>query len=90
SADSFDYKTFFVKVGLNSKSKDQVAKVFGILDQDRSGFIEEEELKKVNKENFSASARALIDAEPKAFLAGGDSDGVGEIGVDGKTALIKM
>lgn len=45
AADSFDYKTFFVKVGLNSKSKDQLAQVFGILDQDRSGFIEEDELK---------------------------------------------
>mgnify|MGYP001857261550 CR=1 FL=1 len=45
AADSFNYKTFFVKVGLNSKSKDQLAKVFGILDQDRSGFIEEDELK---------------------------------------------
>ncbi|NXY06930.1 PRVB protein, partial [Pteruthius melanotis] len=88
AADSFDYKTFFVKVGLNSKSKDQVAKVFGILDQDRSGFIEEEELKLFLK-NFSASARALTDAETKAFLAAGDSDGDGKIGVDGKTALIE-
>ncbi|NWW60065.1 PRVB protein, partial [Chaetorhynchus papuensis] len=88
AADSFDYKTFFVKVGLNSKSKDQVDKVFGILDQDRSGFIEEEELKLFLK-NFSASARALTDAETKAFLAAGDSDGDGKIGVDGKTALIK-
>uniref|UniRef100_A0A8C3QZ52 Parvalbumin n=1 Tax=Cyanoderma ruficeps TaxID=181631 RepID=A0A8C3QZ52_9PASS len=89
TADSFDYKTFFVKVGLNSKSKDQVAKVFGILDQDRSGFIEEEELKLFLK-NFSAGARALTDAETKAFLAAGDSDGDGKIGVDGKTAFIKM
>ncbi|KFO59072.1 Parvalbumin beta, partial [Corvus brachyrhynchos] len=56
AADSFDCKTFFVKVGL--KSKDQADKVFGILDQDRSGFTEEEELKLFLK-NFSASARAL-------------------------------
>lgn len=45
AADTFNYKTFFAKVGLYSKSKDQLAKVFGILDQDRSGFIEEDELK---------------------------------------------
>ncbi|NXD40859.1 PRVB protein, partial [Copsychus sechellarum] len=87
AADSFDYKTFFIKVGLNSKSKDQVAKVFGVLDQDRSGFIEE---LKLFLKNFSASARALTDAETKAFLAAGDSDGDGKIGVDGKSALIKI
>ncbi|NWU05617.1 PRVB protein, partial [Cephalopterus ornatus] len=95
AAESFDYKTFFVKVGLNSKSKDELAKVFGILDQDRSGFIEEEELKQVNLKNelflknFSASARALTDAETKAFLAAGDSDGDGKIGVDEFQALVK-
>ncbi|NXY21815.1 PRVB protein, partial [Atrichornis clamosus] len=88
AADSFDYKTFFVKVGLNSKSKDQLAEVFKILDQGRSGFIEEEELKLFLK-NFSASARALTDAETKAFLAEGNSGGDGKTGVDGKTALMK-
>ncbi|NXJ89084.1 PRVB protein, partial [Corythaixoides concolor] len=81
-ADSFDYKTFFVKVGLNSKSKDQLTKVFGILDQ-------EDELK-LFLQNFSASARALTDAETKAFLAVGDSEGNGKIGVDGKIAFIKQ
>ncbi|NWV96788.1 PRVB protein, partial [Machaerirhynchus nigripectus] len=88
AADSFDYKTFFAKVGLNSKSKDQVAKVFEILDQDRSGFIEEDELQGFLK-NFSGSARALTDAETKAFLAAGDSDGDGKIGVDEFQALVK-
>ncbi|NXN68303.1 PRVB protein, partial [Himantopus himantopus] len=88
AADSFNYKTFFVKVGLNSKSKDQLTQVFGILDQERSGFTEEDELK-LFLQNFSASARALTDAETKAFLAAGDSDGDGKIGVDGKVAFIK-
>ncbi|NXL70616.1 PRVT protein, partial [Leptocoma aspasia] len=87
--DSFDYKTFFAKVGLNSKPKDQVGKVFRILDKRSNGFIEEEDLI-VFLKNFSASARALTDAETEAFLAAGDSDGDGKMGVDGKTALIKM
>lgn len=42
--DSFNYKSFFSTVGLSSKTPDQIKLVFGILDQDKSGFIEEEEL----------------------------------------------
>ncbi|NWQ76558.1 PRVB protein, partial [Columbina picui] len=87
AAHSFDYKPSFVRVGLSSKSKGQ-RKVFGIRDQDRSGFIEEDELSTF-LQNFSAGARALTDAETKAFVAAGDSNGDSKIGVDGKTALIK-
>ncbi|XP_075624038.1 parvalbumin beta [Balearica regulorum gibbericeps] len=83
AADSFDYRIFSVKVGLNSKFKDKLTEVFGILDQDKSGFIEEDQLK-LFLQNFSASAR------PLAFLAGGDSDGDGKIGMDGKTAFYYM
>ncbi|XP_069066026.1 parvalbumin beta-like [Pleurodeles waltl] len=88
AADSFDYKTFFCQTGLKSKSHDQVKKVFEIIDQDRSGFVEEDELK-LFLQNFCTSARALTDAETKSFLAAGDSDGDGKIGVDEFQALVK-
>ncbi|NXA77269.1 PRVB protein, partial [Thryothorus ludovicianus] len=88
AADSFDHKTFFVKMGLSSKPKEQITKVFGIMDRDSSGYIEEEELKSFMK-NFSDSARDLTDAETKAFLAAGDSDGDGKIGEDDFQALVK-
>ncbi|XP_078521286.1 parvalbumin beta-like [Lissotriton helveticus] len=88
AADSFNYKTFFAQTGLKGKSADQVKQVFEIIDQDRSGFVEEDELK-LFLQNFSAGARALTDAETKAFLAAGDSDGDGKIGVDEFSALVK-
>ncbi|CAL8265065.1 parvalbumin beta-2 [Gadus morhua] len=88
SAGSFDHTKFFKSCGLAGKSSDDVKKAFGIIDQDQSDFIEEEELK-LFLQNFSASARALSDAETKAFLKAGDSDGDGKIGVDEFAAMVK-
>ncbi|KAM4530152.1 parvalbumin beta-like [Odontesthes bonariensis] len=86
--DSFDHKKFFKTCGLAGKSADDVKKAFAIIDQDKSGFIEEEELK-LFLQNFKAGARALSDAETKAFLKVGDSDGDGKIGVDEFAAMVK-
>uniref|UniRef100_A0A8P4KNJ2 Parvalbumin n=1 Tax=Dicentrarchus labrax TaxID=13489 RepID=A0A8P4KNJ2_DICLA len=88
AADSFKYKDFFAKVGLTAKTPEDIKKAFAIIDQDKSGFIEEDELK-LFLQNFSAGARALTDAETKAFLKAGDSDGDGMIGADEFAALVK-
>ncbi|KFP85715.1 Parvalbumin, thymic, partial [Acanthisitta chloris] len=88
AADSFNCKAFFVEVGLSSKSNVQLPSVFGILVQDTSGFIEEEELKLFLK-NIRDSARALTDVETKALAAQADGDGDGKIGVDEFQALVK-
>uniref|UniRef100_A0A3B3I979 Parvalbumin n=1 Tax=Oryzias latipes TaxID=8090 RepID=A0A3B3I979_ORYLA len=81
-ADTFDYKKFFKTCGLAGKSADEVKKAFYIIDQDKSGFIEEDELK-LFLQNFSAGARVLSDGETKTFLKAGDVDGDGKIGADG-------
>ncbi|XP_075942200.1 parvalbumin beta-like isoform X1 [Anarhichas minor] len=89
AADSFDHKTFFKACGMSGKSADEVKKAFYIVDQDNSGFIEEEELK-LFLQNFSAGARALTDKETAAFLIAGDSDGDGKIGVEEFAAMVKQ
>lgn len=43
--DSFCPKKFFQMCGLSKKSSQDIKKVFAILDNDGSGYIEEEELK---------------------------------------------
>ncbi|XP_061701200.1 parvalbumin-2-like [Syngnathoides biaculeatus] len=88
AADSFDYRNFFSMCGLAGKSSDDVKKAFLIIDQDNSGFIEEDELK-LFLQNFSRSARVLTDKETRAFLAAGDSDGDGKIGIEEFAALVK-
>ncbi|XP_008327873.1 parvalbumin 8 isoform X2 [Cynoglossus semilaevis] len=79
--DSFCPKRFFKMCGLSDKSSQDVKKVFEILDNDASGFIEEEELK-FFLQRFSPGARVLTDKETQGFLKAADDDSDGKIGVE--------
>ncbi|KAL2101170.1 hypothetical protein ACEWY4_002931 [Coilia grayii] len=81
-AGSFDHKKFFAAVGLAKKTDAELEDAFNVIDQDKSKFIEAEELK-LFLQNFAAGARELTDDETNKFMAAGDSDGDGKIGVKG-------
>ncbi|XP_029311900.1 parvalbumin, thymic-like [Cottoperca gobio] len=86
--DSFSPKMFFKTVGLSKKNPTDIKKVFTVLDQDKSGFIEQDELQ-LFLQKFSKGARTLTAAETRGFLLQGDSDGDGKIGWEEFSALVK-
>uniref|UniRef100_A0A3P9L5R1 Parvalbumin n=1 Tax=Oryzias latipes TaxID=8090 RepID=A0A3P9L5R1_ORYLA len=85
--DSFCPKKFFQICGLTQKSPQDIKKVFGILDNDASGYIEDEELK-FFLQRFTPSARVLTDKETKAFLVAADGDSDGRIGAAGRNIFL--
>ncbi|XP_069765680.1 parvalbumin alpha-like [Narcine bancroftii] len=87
--ESFNHKLFFQKVGLKNKPEKDVKEVFNILDQDKSGYIEEEELQFLLK-GFAPDARDLSKGEIKKILEAGDEDHDGKIGQDEFTKLVSQ
>ncbi|XP_069841019.1 parvalbumin beta-like [Dendropsophus ebraccatus] len=78
---SFQWKSLLKRIGLLAKSDLELRKVFEILDRNRSGFVEEDELSYF-LQNFKSDFRALTNAETKDLMKAGDFDGDGKIGID--------
>ncbi|XP_072348059.1 parvalbumin, thymic-like [Scyliorhinus torazame] len=75
---TFHLKKFSRTSGLAKKSAEEIEKIFAILDNDKSGFIEKRELKSF-LQHFCSKARALSDSETASFVSAGDVNGDGRI-----------
>ncbi|XP_009451938.1 putative oncomodulin-2 isoform X1 [Pan paniscus] len=63
-------------------SASQVKDVFRFIDNDQSGYLDEEELK-FFLQKFESGARELTESETKSLMAAADNDGDGKIGAEG-------
>ncbi|XP_004617383.1 putative oncomodulin-2 [Sorex araneus] len=79
--DTFEPQKFFQTSGLSKMSASEVKDVFRFIDNDQSGYLDEEELK-FFLQKFESSARELTETETKSLLAAADSDGDGKIGAE--------
>ncbi|XP_070316526.1 putative oncomodulin-2 isoform X2 [Odocoileus virginianus] len=79
--DTFEPQKFFQTSGLAKMSASQVKDVFRFIDNDQSGYLDEEELK-FFLQKFESGARELTESETKSLMAAADNDGDGKIGAD--------
>nr|DBA20264.1 TPA: hypothetical protein GDO54_015976 [Pyxicephalus adspersus] len=86
--DTFNHKEFLQTCGPFENTLSQVQELFQFLDDDRSGYIEEEELKNLLI-NFDPSARELT-SETREFMAAADHDNDGRVGADGEFFLYQV
>ncbi|XP_016064284.1 PREDICTED: putative oncomodulin-2 [Miniopterus natalensis] len=80
--DTFEPQKFFQTSGLSKMSASQVKDVFRFIDNDQSGYLDEEELK-FFLQKFESGARELTETETKSLMAAADNDGDGKIGAEG-------
>uniref|UniRef100_A0A8C9QEX8 Parvalbumin n=1 Tax=Spermophilus dauricus TaxID=99837 RepID=A0A8C9QEX8_SPEDA len=85
--DTFEPQKFFQTSGLSKMSASQVKDVFRFIDNDQSGYLDEEELK-FFLQKFESGARELTESETKSLMAAADNDGDGKIGADGTSTSV--
>ncbi|XP_033048011.1 putative oncomodulin-2 [Trachypithecus francoisi] len=85
--DTFEPQKFFQTSGLSKMSASQVKDVFRFIDNDQSGYLDEEELK-FFLQKFESGARELTESETKSLMAAADNDGDGKIGAEGTSAPV--
>ncbi|XP_036913617.1 putative oncomodulin-2 [Sturnira hondurensis] len=87
--DTFEPQKFFQTSGLSKMSASQVKDVFRFIDNDQSGYLDEEELK-FFLQKFESGARELTESETKSLMAAADSDGDGKIGAEEAGPLVTV
>ncbi|XP_049644675.1 putative oncomodulin-2 [Suncus etruscus] len=79
--DTFEPQKFFQTSGLSKMSASEVKDIFRFIDNDQSGYLDEDELK-FFLQKFKSDARELTETETKSLMSAADSDGDGKIGAE--------
>ncbi|KAM6437194.1 parvalbumin alpha isoform 2-T2 [Liasis olivaceus] len=89
ATNSFDYKKFFEMLRLKNKSLQELNMFFSILDTDKNGYLEPDEIQ-LMLQDFSPNSRHLTDKETQEFMGAGDKDEDGKIGIDEFIILVNQ